>query len=96
MVGLGALEAAETAVRARSSLRSDGFVARLAYQQTKITGRDPPTIPVDQEIVDIIRLQQEWAREFDAAWAPRRERTPATSSCKIAEELKQHIQVVER
>ncbi|MFD4791629.1 tyrosine-type recombinase/integrase [Streptomyces sp. NPDC058459] len=45
----------------------DGFVARLAYQQTKITGGDPPTIPVDQEIVDIIRLQQEWAREFITA-----------------------------
>lgn len=46
---------------------SDGFVARLAYQQTKITGGDPPTIPVDQEIVDIIRLQQEWARAFTAS-----------------------------
>ncbi|KOV32817.1 hypothetical protein ADK58_05905 [Streptomyces sp. XY152] len=45
----------------------DGFVARLAYQQTKITGGDPPTIPVDQEIVDIIRRQQEWAREFITA-----------------------------
>ncbi|MGX1854062.1 tyrosine-type recombinase/integrase [Streptomyces sp. NPDC055299] len=45
----------------------DGFVARLAYQQTKITGGDPPTIPVDQEIVDIIRLQQQWAREFITA-----------------------------
>ncbi|MFR9794707.1 tyrosine-type recombinase/integrase [Streptomyces sp. MS06] len=45
----------------------DGFVARLAYQQTKITGGDPPTIPVDEEIVDIIRRQQEWAREFIAA-----------------------------
>lgn len=45
----------------------DGFVARLAYQQTKITGGEPPTIPVDQEIVDIIRLQQKWAREFVAA-----------------------------
>ncbi|MFC7384229.1 tyrosine-type recombinase/integrase [Sphaerisporangium rhizosphaerae] len=45
----------------------DGFVARLKYQQTKIVGGDPPTIPVDQEIVDIIRLQQQWAREFIAA-----------------------------
>ncbi|MEU8268916.1 tyrosine-type recombinase/integrase [Sphaerisporangium sp. NPDC049002] len=43
---------------------ADGFVARLRYQQTKITSGDPPTIPVDQEIVDIIRLQQQWAREF--------------------------------
>lgn len=41
-----------------------GFVARLKYQQTKITGGGPPTIPVDQEIVDIIRIQQKWAREF--------------------------------
>ncbi|MFE5604132.1 tyrosine-type recombinase/integrase [Streptomyces coelicoflavus] len=45
----------------------DGFVARLAYQQTKITGGDAPTIPVDREIVDIIRLQQQWAREFVTA-----------------------------
>ncbi|MGW1982102.1 tyrosine-type recombinase/integrase [Streptomyces collinus] len=45
----------------------DGFVARLAYQQTKITGGAPPTIPVDQECVDIIRLQQKWARQFVAA-----------------------------
>lgn len=45
----------------------DGFVARLAYQQTKISGGDPPTIPVDKEIVDIISLQQQWAREFIAA-----------------------------
>ncbi|MGW4410446.1 hypothetical protein ACWEJ6_40855 [Nonomuraea sp. NPDC004702] len=34
----------------------DGFVARLSYQQTKIVSDDPPTIPVDQEIVDIVRL----------------------------------------
>ncbi|MEK8142871.1 hypothetical protein NKH18_13830 [Streptomyces sp. M10(2022)] len=45
----------------------DGFVARLAYQQTKITDGDPPTIPVDQEIADIIRVQQQWAREFISA-----------------------------
>ncbi|MEG3626483.1 tyrosine-type recombinase/integrase [Streptomyces poriticola] len=45
----------------------DGFVARLAYQQTKITGGDPSTIPVDQEIVDIVRRQQQWAREFITA-----------------------------
>ncbi|MDH6222952.1 tyrosine-type recombinase/integrase [Streptomyces pseudovenezuelae] len=42
----------------------DGFVARLSYQQTKIEGGGPPTIPVDQEIVDIIRVQQQWARDF--------------------------------
>lgn len=49
------------------SREPDGFVARLRYQQTKITGGDPPTIPVDQEVVDIIRVQQQWAREFVAA-----------------------------
>ncbi len=42
----------------------DGFVARLSYQETKIEGGGPPTIPVDQEIVDIIRIQQQWARDF--------------------------------
>jgi integrase len=37
--------------------------ARLRYQQTKIDGA-PDTIPVDAEVVAIIREQQEWA----AAW----------------------------
>jgi len=41
----------------------DGFVARLRYQQTKIAG-GPDTILVDQEIVAIIRAQQEWADRF--------------------------------
>lgn len=36
------------------------FVARLHYQQTKIEGA-PDTILIDQEIVTIIRAQQEWA-----------------------------------
>jgi integrase len=36
------------------------FVARLHYQQTKIDG-GPDTILIDQEIVTIIRTQQEWA-----------------------------------
>ncbi len=45
----------------------EGFVARLKYQQTKSDGSEPPTIPVDQEIVDIVRLQQQSAREFIAA-----------------------------
>jgi len=40
-----------------------GHVARLRYQQTKITTADN-TIPVDQEVVDLIREQQEWARAF--------------------------------
>jgi hypothetical protein len=39
----------------------------MSHQQTKITGGDPPTIPVDQEVVDIIRVQQQWAREFMTA-----------------------------
>ncbi|MEU8136524.1 tyrosine-type recombinase/integrase [Streptodolium elevatio] len=55
------------ATRNRQDKEPNGFVARLAYQQTKITGGDPPTIPVDQLIVDIIRVQQEWAREFVTA-----------------------------
>jgi hypothetical protein len=38
-----------------------GFVARLRYQQTKIDGA-ADTILVDQEIVAIIRTQQEWMR----------------------------------
>jgi len=40
---------------------AEGFVARLRYQQTKIDGA-PDTILVDQEIVAIIRTQQEWMR----------------------------------
>ncbi len=39
------------------------LTARLRYQQTKIDGA-PDTIPVDAEVVAIIREQQEWA----AAW----------------------------
>jgi integrase len=39
------------------------FTARLRYQQTKIDGA-PDTILVDQEIVAIIRAQQEWAGRF--------------------------------
>jgi integrase len=38
---------------------AEGFVARLRYQQTKIDGA-PDTILVDQEIVAIIRAQQDW------------------------------------
>ena len=41
-------------------------VAKLRYQQTKIDGA-PDTIPVDDEIVAIIREQQEWAAEHAAA-----------------------------
>ncbi len=45
-----------------------GFTARLRYQQTKIEGA-PDTILVDQEIVAIIRAQQEWASRFRAGLA---------------------------
>ncbi|NUK00328.1 hypothetical protein [Streptomyces lunaelactis] len=41
----------------------DGHVARLRYQQTKIDTGDA-TILVDQEVVDLIRQQQGYAREF--------------------------------
>jgi integrase len=44
----------------------DGFVARLRYQQTKIAGA-PDTILVDQEVVTIIRAQQQWAAEHMAS-----------------------------
>lgn len=39
----------------------DGFVAKLRYQQTKIFTSDP-SIPVDAEVVAIVRAQQEWAQ----------------------------------
>lgn len=42
---------------------SGGFVAKLRYQQTKIAG-GPDTILVDQEIVTILRAQQQWADRF--------------------------------
>jgi integrase len=45
-----------------------GFVARLRYQQTKIEA-GPDTILVDQEIVAIIRAQQQWADRFLAGHA---------------------------
>lgn len=44
----------------------DGFIARMTYQQTKVESDQPSTIPVDAEIVGIIRAQQEWARKFVA------------------------------
>jgi integrase len=43
----------------------NGHVARLRYQQTKIV-TDDNTILVDQEVVDIVRRQQENARTFMA------------------------------
>ena len=51
---------------AASARDTAGFTARLRYQQTKIEGA-PDTILVDQEIVAIIRAQQQWAGRFLAA-----------------------------
>ena len=48
---------------AASSRDSAGLTARLRYQQTKIEGA-PDTILVDEEIVAIIRAQQQWAARF--------------------------------
>ena len=42
---------------------TDGFAAKLRYQQTKIEGA-PNTIFVDPETVAIIDAQQRWAREW--------------------------------
>jgi integrase len=41
-----------------------GFVARLRYQQTKVITDQPATIPVDEEIVAIVRAQQAFACQF--------------------------------
>lgn len=46
---------------------SADFVARMRYQQTKIESNLPNTIPVDSEIVTIIRAQQQVARDLMAA-----------------------------
>ena len=43
-----------------------GFVARMRYQQTKVEPNVAPSIPVDDEIVTIIRAQQKHAREMMA------------------------------
>ena len=43
------------------------FVARMRYQRTKIESSDPASIPVDQEVVQIIRAQQDHARSLMAA-----------------------------
>lgn len=42
----------------------EGFVARLTYQQTKIESEQPASIPVDQEVVDIIHAQQAWVTDW--------------------------------
>lgn len=52
-----------------------GFVARLRYQQTKIEQTGNPTIPVDEEVVSIIRAQQKHARELMASFGEP-DRTP--------------------
>jgi integrase len=44
----------------RAGVEPGAMTARLHYQQTKIDGA-PDTIPVDDEIVAIVRAQQEWA-----------------------------------
>lgn len=44
-----------------------GFVARMRYQQTKIESDTAPTIPVDEEIVAIIRAQQKHAQTIMAS-----------------------------
>ena len=51
---------------AASPAGTSGLTARLRYQQTKIDGA-PDTILVDEEIVAIIRAQQQWAGRFLAA-----------------------------
>lgn len=40
------------------------FVARMRYQQTKIDSTLPNSIPVDAEVVAIIKAQQQVARDF--------------------------------
>jgi integrase len=46
----------------------DGFVARMRYQRTKVLSPDPASIPVDAEIVSIIRAQQQIARDLMTSW----------------------------
>lgn len=49
---------------------STAFVARLRYQQTKVDGIDP-TILVEQEVVHLVRTQQQWVRDrFPGAEPP--------------------------
>lgn len=60
----------------------DGFVARLAYQQTKITDGDPPTIPVDQESSTSFASSSSGRASSSPATALRRVRSRAISSCR--------------
>lgn len=49
----------------QTAVDTDGdFVARLRYQQTKIESSQPHTIPVDSEVVAIVKAQQKFAVEF--------------------------------
>lgn len=52
---------------AAAAQAGDGFVARMDYQQTKVEAGQPASIPVDAEIVTIIRAQQAHARALLAA-----------------------------
>ncbi len=40
------------------------MVARMSYRQTKVQSLQPATIPIDAEVVAIIRAQQEVSRRF--------------------------------
>jgi hypothetical protein len=46
---------------------SRDFVARMRYRQTKIESNVSNSIPVDAEVVAIIKAQQQVARDFMAA-----------------------------
>lgn len=50
----------------RHAGESDGFVAKLRYQQTKVRGGHD-TVFVDAEVTDLIEAQQAWALERMAA-----------------------------
>lgn len=57
--------------RTDSDPDSAGVVARMRYQPTKVELNVAPTIPVDEEIVTIIRAQQKHAREIMAHFGNR-------------------------
>lgn len=60
MLDFEPLEPLQTASKRKrkEALQPDDYVARLRYQVTKVQPKLPPTIPVTQEVVDIIRAQQ--------------------------------------
>ena len=51
------------------------FVTKLRYQQTKIR-QGPDTIPVEAEVVAIIKAQQKWAQEFMVNLTGRHDQPP--------------------